>query len=83
MSATSTIPTESLSGCIIRQLYHGTPYLVFVEHPPKPWRAVFLVAHNGPGGYKPKGPRLQWQDDGDNDDAAIIAAEYLQRTIPT
>lgn len=84
MNAVSIIPTESLSGCVIRQLYHGRPHLVFVQHANgrKP-RAVFEVARNGPGGYKPIRPRMDWQDDGDNDDAMQITAEYLKKVVPT
>lgn len=75
----STMPTESLSGCIVRQLYHGNPFFVFVQHARgnQP-RAAFRVVHNG-SGWKPKGPRMQFQS-GETEDATNICAEYLQDT---
>ncbi|HUD74851.1 MAG TPA: hypothetical protein VMQ76_07250 [Terracidiphilus sp.] len=77
----STIPTESLQGCVIRQLYHGRPHLVFVQHerPDNPPRACFEVTRNGPGGFKPKGKRMDWTGNVGTD-AAELCAEYLQQT---
>jgi hypothetical protein len=68
-----------LSGCIIRQLYHGTPYFVFVQHARgnQP-RAVARVARNG-SGWKVKGPRIQFQSN-ETEDAMVLCAEYLQET---
>lgn len=74
------IPTESVTGCVVRQLFHGRPYLVFVENADgsKP-RAVFEVCRNGPGGYMPISSRWQYHGDAE-DDALTITAEYLDQS---
>lgn len=56
--------TESLSGCVIRQKYHGQDRLVFVQHkrPDSIFRAVCEVARAAGGRYTQIGPRADWQD---------------------
>ncbi len=73
----SSIPSESLSGSIVSQLYHGRPHLVFIEHEGNSIRAVSEVTRDG-AGYKSKGPRLNFPN-AKNVDACELCAEYLQQ----
>ena len=86
MNATqSVIPTETLHGCVVKQLFHGQPFLVFVEDsdpqtPGKP-RGVALVVETATG-YKPAtGHRSQYEGL-PNTEPAHIAAEYLAQFPP-
>ena len=75
---TSTIPTESLNGNVLKQLYHGQPHLVFVQHEGGSFRCVCEVALNDAGQYYPIGNRMDWQGE-PGDDQVMIAAEYLKQ----
>ena len=78
----STIPTETLTGCVVKQLWNGQPFLVFVEDqqtPGKP-RCVSLVVETETG-YAAFGHRASYESlPGMN--PLHIASEYLSQFPP-
>ena len=69
--------TETLRGCVMRQLYNGIPHRVFVQHAGHAFRAVCEVRLEAER-YVPAGPIMDWREDAQSDDPAEIAANYLR-----